>query len=130
MTKVPADLMVQACRWRTIMKQPIGTTDEKTLCLQRNLLTEEYEEFIQAHTELLAYPNSLDAKEHMLKELADLVFTCFQYAAAAGFELDEAMDRVYESNLSKLVDGEPVKRADGKVIKGPHYHHPYLTDLV
>ena len=29
------------------------------------------------------------------------------------------MDRIYESNMSKLVDGKPVKNEFGKVIKPP-----------
>jgi predicted HAD superfamily Cof-like phosphohydrolase len=66
----------------------------------------------------------------VLKELADLVYVCFQFAAAAGWELDEALDRVHESNMSKLVDGKPLKREDGKVLKGPNYKPPYLEDLV
>jgi predicted HAD superfamily Cof-like phosphohydrolase len=70
------------------------------------------------------------ARAECLKELADLVYVCFQFAAAAGWELDEALDRVHQSNMSKLVDGKPLKREDGKVLKGPNYKPPYLTDLV
>ena len=37
--------------------------------------------------------------------------------------------RVHQSNLSKLDDeGKPVLRADGKVLKGPNYQPPDLTD--
>ena len=47
------------------------------------------------------------------------------------WDLDEALRRVHESNLSKLDDeGKPVLRADGKVMKGPNYHPPDLSDLV
>ena len=66
----------------------------------------------------------------MLSELADLVFVCYQYAAARGWNLDVAMRRVFESNMSKLVDGKPLRRADGKVLKGPNYYPPILDDLV
>jgi predicted HAD superfamily Cof-like phosphohydrolase len=59
-----------------------------------------------------------------------LVYVAFQYAAAAGWELDEALDRVHKSNLSKLVDGKPLKRQDGKVLKGPNYQPANLIDLV
>ena len=45
--------------------------------------------------------------------------------------LIEAMRRVHASNLSKLGDdGKPIKRADGKILKGPNYKPPVLTDLV
>ena len=90
--------------------------------MQRDLITEEYKEFITATDE--------EPVENQLKELADLVYVAFQYAAAAGWELDEALDRVYQSNISKLVDGKPLRREDGKVLKGPNYKPPYLKDLV
>ena len=60
----------------------------------------------------------------------DLVFVCFQYATAAGWELDEALDRVFKSNMSKLENGKPVKNAAGKVTKGRNYKPPYLDDIV
>ena len=90
--------------------------------MQRNLISEEYQEFITATEE--------EGLEEQLKELSDLVYVCFQYAAARGWELDEALDRVYQSNLSKLVDGKPLRREDGKVLKGPNYKPPYLEDLL
>ena len=69
--------------------------------------------------------------EHALKELADLAYVCFQYAAARGWDLDEALDRVHRSNLSKLDDNlRPIRREDGKVLKGPNYKPPVLSDLV
>jgi hypothetical protein len=42
----------------------------------------------------------------------------------------EAFSRVHDSNMSKLDnEGQPVLREDGKVIKGPNYKKPDLTDL-
>ncbi len=70
-------------------------------------------------------------KENCLKELADLVYVCYQYASNLGWNLDEAMDRVHKSNMSKLDEyGNPVLREDGKVLKGPNYQPPDLSDLV
>jgi len=66
-----------------------------------------------------------------LKELADLVYVCYQYAENMGWLLDEALDRVHKSNMSKLdTEGNPIYRDDGKVLKGPNYKPPTLTDLV
>ena len=66
-----------------------------------------------------------------LKELADLVYVCYQYAVNMGWDLDEAMHRVHESNMSKLDEhGNPIYRDDGKVLKGPNYTPPNLEDLV
>ena len=67
---------------------------------------------------------------HTLKELADLVFVCYQYAVARNWNLDTAMKRVFESNMSKFVDGKPLRREDGKILKGPDYKPPFLDDLV
>ena len=47
------------------------------------------------------------------------------------WDLDEAMHRVHESNMSKLDEyGKPIFREDGKVLKGPKYQPPNLEDLV
>lgn len=45
--------------------------------------------------------------------------------------LSEAFYRVHQSNMSKLGDdGKPIRREDGKIMKGPNYKAPDLTDLV
>ena len=51
--------------------------------------------------------------------------------ALGDVNLFEAFRRVHLSNMSKLGDdGFPIKREDGKVLKGPHYVEPKLGDLV
>lgn len=96
---------------------------------QKNLIVEEFKEFLDADQQLL-----IDYKRNSsecLKELADLVYVCFQYAENMGWDLDEALDRVHKSNMTKLgEDGHPIRREDGKVLKGPNYQPPVLTDLV
>lgn len=43
----------------------------------------------------------------------------------------EAFKRVHASNMSKLgEDGKPIFREDGKILKGPNYKEPDLTDLL
>lgn len=98
---------------------------------QASLITEEYKEFLDAHYEWLTTPMINNKKADCLKELADLVYVCYQYAAAHGWDLDAAMERVHKSNLSKLgPNGEVLRREDGKVLKGPNYQPPNLIDLV
>jgi len=116
------DLQGQAIQFRVAMDQPIAKPTRENLDLQRLLIAEEYMEF------RLATNGFTDSEA--LKELADLVYVCFQYAVTAGWELDEALDRVHKSNLSKLVDGKPLKNKEGKVLKGPNYNPPYLEDLI
>ena len=90
---------------------------------QKCLIDEEWSEFHEAYW--------FQTEEEQLKELADLVYVCFQYAASQEWDLDEAMRRVHKSNMSKLGDdGKPIYRADGKVLKGPNYQPPSLKDLI
>lgn len=109
--------------------QVTNSTTPASRTLQRTLIVEEFKEFLDAENQLIKgyVVNATDA----LKELADLVYVCYQYAENLGWDLDEALNRVHLSNMSKLgEDGKPVYRADGKVLKGPNYQPPNLTDLV
>lgn len=112
------------------MDQPTNAYSQSTLNIQSRLITEEFKEFLAAYSESIKYIQNPRAREEVLKELSDLVYVCYQFSAAAGWDLDEALDRVHESNLSKLVDGKPLKREDGKVQKGPNYKKPNLADLI
>jgi len=103
------------------------TKDKRTY--QKNLIVEEFKEFLDA--EGLLFRKNLVFEAEALKELADLVYVCYQYAENMGWLLDEALDRVHLSNMSKLdTEGKPIYREDGKVLKGPNYKPPTLTDLV
>ena len=100
----------------------------QTRAAQKELIVEEFKEFLEA--EGMLFRHGRNAKEECLKELADLVYVCYQYAENMGWFLDEALDRVHKSNLSKLdEDGNPIYREDGKVLKGPNYKPPTLEDL-
>ena len=96
---------------------------------QKNLIVEEFKEFLEA--EGMLFRENIVFESEALKELADLVYVCYQYAENMGWLLDEALDRVHKSNMSKLDhEGNPIYREDGKVLKGPNYKPPTLTDLV
>ena len=104
-------------------------TNLKQRTYQKNLIVEEFKEFLEA--EGMLFRNNVEFPAEALKELADLVYVCYQYAENMGWFLDEALDRVHVSNMSKLgEDGLPVYRDDGKVLKGPNYKPPTLTDLI
>ena len=102
---------------------------KKVRTYQKNLIVEEFKEFLEAEGEL--WHKHPDYPSEALKELADLVYVCYQYAENMGWFLDEALDRVHQSNMSKLGrDGKPIYRDDGKVLKGPDYEPPTLMDLI
>ena len=105
-----------------------NSADRQTRAVQHNLIVEEFKEFLEA--EGMLFMHGRNHQEHALKELADLVYVCYQFAENMGWFLDEALNRVHESNMSKLdEDGNPIYRDDGKVLKGPNYKPPDLSDL-
>lgn len=84
-----------------------------------NLITEEARELGDALL-ALSWSDEPDTREAFIKELTDLLYVCYWTAAKIGIDVNEAFRRVHASNMSKLgPDGKPVKREDGKVLKGP-----------
>jgi len=98
--------------------------------MQKGLIVEEANEFLKVADELMEEPENDRKREELLKELCDVVFVCYQFAATYSMDLDTAMARVFQSNMSKLDDnGMPIYRDDGKVLKGPNYQPPSLDHL-
>ena len=144
------DHLKQAIEFRKIFGQPFAKVKHRfpesdeirnKLKMQLSLIQEEGNEFNEA-LEIWqrmsqvsrggVSPESLYGyKSEVFKELADLVYVCYQMAAFLELDLDEALDRVHQSNLSKLDDnGRPIYNEYGKVMKGPNYKKPDLRDLV
>ena len=131
-------LQEQAKRFREVFKQETmenisryGFIKKQLWDLQVGLIHEEAREFLDAAGECYADPENVDRRTELLKELSDLVFVCYQFAAAFNLDLDKAMTLVFESNMSKLDEqGNPIFREDGKVLKGPNYEPPHLSECV
>ena len=120
LNKTPLEMVTQFIR---TYKQPLnlpwmrGTRND---LLGDVLIQEEYCELMEALT-----------AEEQLKEMADLIIVTYHKAVTFGWNLDEAVRRVHASNMSKLdEEGEPIFREDGKVMKGPNYKEPNLSDLI
>ena len=59
--------------------------------------------------------------------LGDMAYIIAGTALEYGIPLDRVLDEIHRANMSKLgADGKPVKREDGKVIKGPNYTPPNI----
>ena len=116
----------QAIEFRNAYKIPNSLSGRTR---QRNLIVEEFKEFLDADQNMvLMHPQD---REATLKELADLIYVCAQYAENMNWDIEQALRRVHRSNMSKLgEDGKPIYREDGKVLKGPNYQPPDLSDLV
>ena len=127
----------EARRFREVFGQEMlqnishyGFIKKKLWDMQCDLVEEEAAEFLEAADEVFADPENDKRRQELLKELSDLVFVCYQFAAAFNLDLDEALRRVYESNMSKLDErGKAIFREDGKVLKGPKYQPPDLRGL-
>ena len=55
----------------------------KSRNMQKNLIVEEFKEFLEA--EGMLFRNSASLHEDAIKELSDLVYVCYQYAATVSY---------------------------------------------
>ena len=110
----------------------------KILKLRRTLIDEETKELFSDMDTAISYLEKGEEVPHelylnMLKELADVqvVVSGTSVALKPLKKLEEAFKRVHKSNMSKLdTSGRPIYREDGKILKGPNYHKPDLSDLI
>jgi predicted HAD superfamily Cof-like phosphohydrolase len=102
--------------------------------LRARLIREEFEEVMADLAKLAAAKDihrQLELLQALLKELADLRYVTEGAAVSLGLPFEDAFKEVHRSNMSKLgEDGRPVKRPDGKVLKGPNYREADMTQLV
>lgn len=97
--------------------------DTKTEKLRKKLLEEEYTELMTALEER-NLPEILDG-------LLDLVYVAYGTAISYGLPMMAGMNAVQDSNMSKLGnDGKPIKRQDGKILKGSEFFPPMLNKLL
>ena len=67
----------------------------------------------------------------MADALTDILYVVYGAGHAFGIDLDECFDEVHRSNMTKLgEDGRPLYRPDGKVMKGPNYEEPDLSQFL
>ena len=104
-----------------------GNWSDEVMELRFRLIDEEVKEVKDAWNDDL-YDGY---EESVVKELVDLLYVTYGTLVYLGVDADEAFRRVHDSNMSKLdSSGRPIRRADGKVLKGPNYFEPDLSDLV
>lgn len=98
--------------------------------LRLRLVNEEYAEVLAEFQSLLrqlrrprwgSEDERVAIMQRLVKELCDLRYVTEGALVAFGVE-PVAYDEVHRSNMSKLgEDGKPVRREDGKALKGPNY---------
>lgn len=94
----------------------------ETRQLRIKLLKEEFEEYLDAELKN-DFIEVADA-------LADLIYIACGTAASYGIPLNAIFEEVHRSNMAKLVDGKPLKREDGKVIKPEGWTPPDIEGVI
>lgn len=64
-----------------------------------------------------------------LDAICDQIATAVGVAHCAGMRIEDALAEVDRANWSKFVDGQSLRDANGKIIKGPNYTPPNLEGL-
>lgn len=69
--------------------------------------------------------------EQVADALGDLIYVIYGMALEMGYDLRDVVAEIHASNLTKLgEDGQPIKREDGKVLKGPNYVPPNIRAVL
>lgn len=80
-----------------------------------------------------AWPRTIYATDTVLAAdaLGDIAYVVAGANHCHGFPADTITNEIHHSNMSKLgLDGKPVKREDGKILKGPGYFEPDIESIL
>jgi predicted HAD superfamily Cof-like phosphohydrolase len=108
-----------------IKKEPTANLGEAKNTLRFNLMKEENEEYFEA-------ANNNDLIE-VADALGDMLYILCGTIIEHGMQdkIEEVFNEIQRSNMSKLgVDGKPIYREDGKVLKGPNYFKPNIAEIL
>lgn len=98
---------------------PHAVLESDVIDLRHRLMHEENEEYLEA------------CKNGDLVEIADaigdMMYILCGTILSHGLQdkMEDIFDEIQRSNMSKLgIDGKPIYREDGKILKGPNYFKP------
>lgn len=122
----PQDLVTE---FHTVFQAPVKTDgpgwhpDKALMNLRLELIREEWQELQDAYEEQ-DFVEVVDA-------LADLIYVIYGFANGIGIDLDKVLEEVHRSNMTKLdVNGDPVFREDGKVLKSELFEEPKIAEVL
>ena len=99
-----------------VAQKPTAITAKDILNLRHRLMAEENEEYLEA-------ANNNDLVE-VADALGDMLYILCGTILTHGMQhiIEDVFAEIQDSNMSKLgLDGKPIYREDGKVMKGPNY---------
>ena len=77
--------------------------------LRVRLMKEEYKEYKKAEEQ--------SDLVNLASELADIIYIACGTAVSYGIPLDEVFEAIHKANMAKLVNGQALRREDGKIQK-------------
>ena len=99
--------------------------DDSIIELRYRLMQEENNEYLEAarRKDLVEIADALGDKLYILSGTI--------LAHGLQDKIVEVFNEIQKSNMSKLsIDGTPVIREDGKILKGPNYFKPNIKDIL
>ena len=99
--------------------------DESTINLRFRLMQEENLEYLEA-------AKNKDIVE-VADALGDILYILCGTILTHGLQhkIVEVFNEIQRSNMSKLdINGKPVFREDGKILKGPNYFQPNIKEIL
>ena len=108
-----------------VSEDMIADLGEAKNMLRFNLMDEENKEYLEA-----AQNNDL---VEVADALGDMLYILCGTILEHGmqYKIEEVFNEIQRSNMSKLgVDGKPIYREDGKVLKGPNYFKPNIETIL
>ena len=108
-----------------INTKPTATLGDDTNILRFNLMKEENEEYLEAvqNNDLIEIADAL----------GDMLYILCGTIVSHGLQdkIEAVFDEIQRSNMSKLdVNGNPIYREDGKVLKGSNYSKPNFEGIL
>ena len=99
--------------------------------LRYKMLLEEVQEYYTSLNIHIPFKDSEDKVERA-DALGDILYVVFGAVIDAGLEnkIEEILDEIHRSNMSKMEDGVVLRRADGKVLKGKNYFKPNIKQIL
>lgn len=93
-------------------------------CLRHSLMEEENNEYMTAIND--------DNFTEVCDAVGDMVYILLGTILKHGLQdkIFDIVKEIHRSNMTKLEDGKPVRREDGKIVKGKNYQPPRLDEIL
>ena len=99
--------------------------EEDTFMLRHRLMKEENEEYLEACWK----GDIAEIADALGDQLYILCGTILKHGLQD--KIEEVFNEIQRSNMSKLgEDGKPIRREDGKILKGPGYFRPDIHKIL